>query len=106
MNRILDCLVSYFGLDDHERPSYGRYFSYHVLAGPGPTEGAGVAAITTLAVSPETERCRSCRNWHTVETGGPEAAVRAALHYLDVFHAEDHVHRAQSEIRGLEATRK
>jgi hypothetical protein len=105
MNRILDCLVSYFGLDDHEQPSYGRYFSYHVLAGPGPTEGAGVATITTLAVSDETERCRSCRNWHTVDSGGPEAAVGAALHYLDVFHGEDHVHRAQSEIRGLEATR-
>lgn len=55
MNRILDCLVSYFGLDDHERPSYDRYFSYHVLAGPGPTAGAGVATIATLAVSPETE---------------------------------------------------
>jgi hypothetical protein len=41
-----------------------------------------------------------------VETGGPEAAVRAALHYLDVFHEEDHMHRTQSEIRGLEATRK
>ncbi len=106
MNRILDCLVSYFGLDDQERPSYDRYFSYHVLAGPGPTAGAGVATIATLAVSPETERCRSCRNWHTVETGGPEAAVRAALHYLDVFHEEDHMHRTQSEIRGLEATRK
>ena len=105
MNRLLDCTVNYFGLDDHGGPSAGRYFSYHVLAGPGPTEGAGVATITTLAVSPETELCRTCRNWHPVETGGPEAAVRAALHYLDVFHAQDHVRRAQSEIRGLEAMR-
>jgi hypothetical protein len=105
MNRILDCLVSYFGLDDQERPNHDRYFSYHVVAGPGPTEGAGVATITTLAVSPETERCRSCRNWHTVETGGPEAAARAALHHLYVFHAEDHVRRAQSQIRGLDASR-
>jgi hypothetical protein len=105
MNRLLDCLVTYFGLDEHERPINGRYFSYHVLAGPGPTKGAGVATITTLAASLETDRCRSCPNWHTVETGGPEAAMKAALHYLDVFHVEDHVHRTQSEIRGLDATR-
>jgi hypothetical protein len=34
-----------------------------------------MATNTTLAVSPETERWRSCRNWHAVETGGPEAAA-------------------------------
>jgi hypothetical protein len=106
MTRLLDCLVSYFGLDEAERPGYERYFSYHVLAGPGPTQGAGVATITTVAVSPESERCRSCQHWHTVETGGPAAAMQAALHYLDAFHAEDHVLRTQSDIRGLDARRQ
>jgi hypothetical protein len=105
MNQLLDCLVSYFGLDDEERPTYRRYFCYHVIAGPGPTEGAGVATITTVAISHEADRCRYCQHWHTVEQGGPEAAMAAAIHYLDVYHAEDHLQRAQSYIRGLPPAR-
>src|SRR5262245_56788037 len=67
---MLDCLLSYFGLDENDRPGFRRYFCYHVLAGPGPTAGAGVAVILTLAVHSDTERCDSCQHFHTVESGG------------------------------------
>src|ERR1700758_1844269 len=99
MTRMLDCLVSYFGLDEDRQPGYRRYFCYHVLAGPGPTPGAGVAAITTLAVHSEAERCTSCEHFHTAETGGPEAAVAAAIRYLDAYHEQDHVRKVQSDFR-------
>jgi hypothetical protein len=101
MTRILDCLVNYFGLDEEERPAFGRYFCYHIIAGPGPTAEAGVASITTLAIYDEHERCLSCQNFHVVETGGPAAAITKAIRYLDAYHAEDRVRRVQSEIRGL-----
>jgi hypothetical protein len=102
MGRILDCLVSYFGLDEDERPGYGRYFCYHVLAGPGPTAGAGVAAIRTLAIHSETERCISCQHFHTVKVGGPAAAIAAAVRYLDAYHELDHVRKVQSDFRPLD----
>jgi hypothetical protein len=79
MTRILDCLVNYFGLDNNERAVFRRYFCYHILAGPGPTAESSVASITTLAVSDETERCTYCQTVHTAETGGPAAAIAAAI---------------------------
>ena len=102
MRRILDCLVNYFGLDEDERPTYQRYFCYHVLAGPGPTGGSGVATITVLAIYKEDERCTYCQNLHTVNTGGPEAAMAKAIRYLDSYHENGHLRRVQSEIRGLD----
>jgi hypothetical protein len=45
---MLDCLVNYFGLDENDRPGLRRYFSYHILAGPGPTSESGVAWIVDL----------------------------------------------------------
>jgi hypothetical protein len=102
MKRILDCLVSYFGLDEEDRPTYRRYFCYHIVAGPGPTVGSGVAAITTLAISNENERCTYCRNLHTVESGGPARAMAKAIRYLDSYHENGHMRRVQSEIRGLD----
>jgi hypothetical protein len=104
MKRLLDCLVSYFGLDEDEQPAYRRYFCYHIIAGPGPTAGAGVASITTVAIYSEAENCTYCQHWHTVERGGPEAALRAALRYLDLYHDGDRLRRVQSEIRGLDST--
>ena len=98
--RMLDCLVSYFGLDENNRPGYGRYFCYHVFAGPGPTPGAGVAVITTVAIHDEAPRCTSCKHFHAVEAGGPAAALAAAVRYLDAFHQHDHVHKVQSDVRG------
>jgi hypothetical protein len=102
MTRMLDCLVSYFGLDENEWPGYRRYFSYHVLAGPGPAPGAGLAFVTTLAVHDRAERCTSCEAVHPTATGGPEAALGAALRHLDAYHANDHVRKVQSEVRGLD----
>jgi hypothetical protein len=103
MKRMLDCLVNYFGLDEDERPTYRRYFSYHVVAGPGPTAGSGVAFITTLAVHDEAERCTYCPRVHTVKAGGPAAALAEAVRYLDAHHERDHLRRVQSDIRGLES---
>jgi hypothetical protein len=101
MTRMLDCLVSYFGLDEDERSGFRRYFCYHIVAGPGPTTGAGLASITTLALHDETQRCSCCQNFHTVETGGPAAAMAAAVHYLDAYHEQDHLRKVQSDIRGF-----
>jgi hypothetical protein len=99
MTRMLDCLVSYFGIDENDRPTYRRYFCYQVVAGPGPTDEAGIAVVTTLAVHDETERCTSCQKLHAVETGGPEAAIAAAVRYLDSYHERDRLRKVQSDIR-------
>jgi hypothetical protein len=98
---MLDCLVSYFGLDEEDRAEFRRYFCYHILAGPGPTAGTGVAAIRTLTVHDEAERCTSCQHFHVAETGGPAAALEVAIRYLDAYHRQDHVGKVQSAIRGL-----
>jgi hypothetical protein len=99
---MLDCLVSYFGLDEAERADVRRYFCYHIVAGPGPTTGAGAASITTLALHDETQRCTYCQNFHMVKTGGPAAAMAAAVRYLDAYHERDHLRKVQSDIRGLQ----
>lgn len=101
MAQILDCLVSYFGLDEQGEPVLGRYYCYHVLGGPGPTAEAGLATITTLAVYDERQRCTYCQAVHAVETGGPAAAVAKAVSYLDTIHQDKHVRKVQSELRGL-----
>jgi hypothetical protein len=99
--RMLDCLVSYFGLDENGRPGDRRYFCYHVLAGPGPTAGVGVAVIVTLAVYDEAKRCTYCQHFHTVEAGGPAAALAAAVRYLDAYHGPDRLRKVLSATRGL-----
>jgi len=101
MRQILDCLVSFFGLDENERTGFQRYFCYHVIAGPGPTAGAGVASIATLALHDESQRCTSCKRFHTVEAGGPAAALAAAVRYLDAYHEQGHLRKVQSDVRGL-----
>ena len=101
MAPLLDCLVSYFGLDEYGRPSDWRYFCYHVLAGPGPTPGSGAAAVVTVAVYDESKRCTYCKHFHTVEAGGPAAALAAALRYLDAYHGSDRLHKVLSATRGL-----
>ena len=100
MAQMFDCLVNYFGLDEHEQPGYRRYFCYHVIGGPGPTEEAGVATITTLAVYTEDERCTYCQTFHTVEKGGPSAAIAKAVCYLDDLHRGKHLRKVQTEVRG------
>jgi len=101
MTRILDCMVNYFGLDEDKRPGFRRYFCYHIVAGPGPTAGAGVALITTLAIHDESERCTFCQNLHAVDTGGPAAALAKAMRYLEIYHGTDRLRRVQSDIRSL-----
>jgi hypothetical protein len=101
MMQMLDCLVSYFGLDEEARSTYRRYFLYHIVAGPGATTGSGVASIATLAIYDNLERCTSCQHFHVVNTGGPAAAIARAIQYLDAYHAEDRLRKVQSEIRGL-----
>jgi hypothetical protein len=105
MTPVLDCLVNYFGLDENERPGFRRYFCYHILAGPGPTAGSGVAWITTLAVYDERQRCTYCQNVHKAETGGPAAAIAGAVRYLDSYHETHHLRKVQSAIRGLNGDR-
>jgi hypothetical protein len=98
---IVDCLVSYFGLNEQEQPEYQRFFCYHIVAGPGLTDGSGVACITTLAVYDEAQRCTYCTKVHRVESGGPAAALAVAVRYLDAYHQGGHLRRVQSRIRGL-----
>jgi hypothetical protein len=100
MARMLDCLVSYFGLDEDGLPGYRRYFCYHVVAGPGPGGGAGLALVTTLAVHEAGERCISSETIHMADTGGAAAALAAALRHLDAYHVADHLRKVQSDVRG------
>src|SRR6516225_4858023 len=101
MTPMLDCLVNYFGLDEDGRPTDWRYFCYHILAGPGPTPGSGVAAIETVAVYDESQRCAYCKYFHTVEAGGPATALDTAIRYLDAYHRSDRLWKVVSAIRGL-----
>jgi hypothetical protein len=101
MAQILDCLASYFGLDEQEEPDPRRYFCYHITGGPGPTPGSGIAVISTLALCTECERDHYCETFHLVDSGGPAAAVARAVAYLDAVHRGNHVRKVQSELRGL-----
>jgi hypothetical protein len=102
MTEIMDCLVNYFSLDSFEDGVPRRYFSYHIVAGPGPTPAAGVASIATLAVFDENERCDSCKKFHAVQEGGPGAAIDQAIRYLDAYHQEDRLRKVQTTIRRSE----
>jgi hypothetical protein len=101
MTPPLDCLVSYFGLDEEDQAEFRRHFCYHILAGAGPTSGTGVATITAVAVHDRAERCTSCQNFHLARTGGPAAAIAAAVRYLDAYHQQDHLWKVQSDVRHL-----
>ena len=98
---IVDCLANYFGFNDEGELT--RYFCYHILGGPGPTPGGGVASIVLLSVYDEAERCIGCQDLHVVETGGPTAAVAKALHYLDAYHDGDRMRKVRTALRGPEA---
>jgi hypothetical protein len=99
LRRVLDCVVNYFGSNEDDDRLPRRLFSYHVIGSPGRRPGEGIAAIVTLAVAPESERCTSCQTYHLVKTGGPEAAVAKAIRYLDAYYQGDHVRKVQSEVR-------
>ena len=99
MTEIMDCLVNYFSLDSFEDGMPRRYFSYHIVAGPGPTPAAGVASIATLAVYDKSEGCDYCQVFHAVQEGGPAAAIDKAIRYLDAYHQGDRLRKVQTTIR-------
>jgi hypothetical protein len=101
MARKLDCLVSYFGFAEDERAGMRRHFSYRIQARPGPIAGAGVAVITKLTGPEEAEGDTAAEKFHVVETGGPAAAIGAAVRYLDAYHRSDHLWKIQSDVRRL-----
>jgi hypothetical protein len=103
MSDMLDCVVNYIGLNEDEEYMPARYFSYHIIASPGPTLDGGAASITMLALYDESARCHYCQKFHVVKTGGQLAAIMAAIRYLDAYHQHDHLGRFQSEIRSLSA---
>ena len=100
---IVDCLASYFGLSDDGEPN--RYFCYHVIGGPGPTPGSGVASIVPVAIYDKGERCVGCQHFHVVQTGGPSAALAKALRYLDAYHEQDRLLKVQTPFRGAAPAR-
>ena len=100
---IVDCLANYFGFNDEGELT--RHFCYHVLGGPGPTPGGGVASIALLSLHDEAERCiGGCQELQVVETGGPAAAVAKALRFLDAYHEQDRLLKVQTALRGAAAS--
>jgi hypothetical protein len=99
MAEIMDCLVNYFSPDAGETGMPRRYFSYHVVAGPGPTPDSGVASIATLAIYEPGERCDYCTAFHAVREGGPAAAIDKAIAYLDAYHQEDRLQTVRTAVR-------
>ncbi len=102
MAEMMDCLVNYFNRDLGENGLPRRYFSYHVVAGPGPTPDSGVATVATLAVFDPGERCDTCAVFHAVREGGPAAAIARAVRYLDAYHEQDRLQKVQTVIRCTE----
>jgi hypothetical protein len=96
---MMDCMVSYFSHNGDSAGPPRRYYCYHLVAGPGPTDEAGVATITTLAVHEGDRPCDYCAKWFFAETGGPEAALARALRYLDAFHDGRRLRRVVSQVR-------
>ncbi|HEY7312874.1 MAG TPA: hypothetical protein VH643_26155 [Gemmataceae bacterium] len=100
MAEMMHCLVNYFGYssDDQGRPL--RYYSYHVVGGPGPTDGSGSASITLLAAGDPHEIYQIIQHFHVVREGGAVAAIERAVRYLDSFHAEDRLRKVRTEPLG------
>jgi hypothetical protein len=98
MAEMLDCLVNYFSRETSEEGMPRRYISYHIVAGPGPTDMGGVATITVLAANDEA-LCQSCKRFHAVRVGGPRVAIDGALRHLDAWHEGQNLRKVQTEIR-------
>jgi hypothetical protein len=103
MAEILDCLVNFFSADANVEGMPHRYLSYHVVAGPGPSPDSGVASITPLAAYDENEICNTCERVFAVKAGGPAAAIKEALLYMDAYHEGDRLRKVQSEVRRIPA---
>jgi hypothetical protein len=98
MAEMLDCLVSYFSSEASDEGMPKRYISYHIAAGPGPTDSGGVATITVLAANNQA-LCESCERFHAVKAGGPQAAIDRALRHLDAWHEGENLRKVQTKIR-------
>jgi rhodanese-related sulfurtransferase len=99
MNRIIDCVVNYFSFNEDARGVPCRYVCYHIVAGPGPTPGSGVATISPRAAHPEAQPGECFQAFHLTRTDGPRAAVARAIAYLDAVHQGEHLQRVQSDLR-------
>jgi hypothetical protein len=99
MGEMLDCFVNYFSEDSSSEGMPRRYLSYQVVAGPGPTPDGGVASITPLASYDTNEICKTCERVFAVKTGGPAAAFKEAMIYMDAFHESDRLRKVQSAVR-------
>ena len=100
MTEMMHCLVNYFGFaaDNQGRPL--RYYSYHVVGGPGPVDGSGAASITLLAAGDPHEIYPIMQHFHVAREGGAAAAIEKAVHYLDSFHEDDRLHKVRTEPLG------
>jgi hypothetical protein len=99
MAEMLDCLVSYFSEDTDDDGMPHRYLAYLVVAGPGSSPEAGIASITPLAAYDENEICKTCERVIAVKTGGPAAAIKEALVYMEAYHEGEGLRKVQSELR-------
>ena len=98
MAEMLECLVSYCSEDTNAEGLPRRYLAYHLVAGPGPTPGGGVASITPLAAYDENVICETCERVVAVKAGGPAAAMEEALVYMNAYHEGDRLLKIQSEV--------
>jgi hypothetical protein len=98
MADMLDCLLSYFSSEASEEGMPKRYISYHIVAGPGPTDTGGVATITVLAANDQA-LCESCERFHAVKVGGPRAAINRALRHLDAWHEGENLRKVLTKVR-------
>jgi hypothetical protein len=99
MAEMMDCLVNYFSLEVNDEGMPRRYYSYHVVGGPGPTANGGVATIATVAAYNEDHVCDSCQTFFAAKAGGPMEAIAKALRYLDAYHEQDRLRKVGTDIR-------
>ena len=95
---MLDCLVSYYSATAHCDGMPMQYVCYQVVSGPGPTAAGGVAVITVVGAKNARDG-NLYHHLHAVQVGGPDAALKAALKYLDAIQHKDDLARAQTEVR-------
>lgn len=99
MAELMDCMVNYFSFTTDRAGIPRQSCCYLVVAGPGPTDDAGVATITTLAAHQGDALCDACQHWFIAHRGGPEAALAQALRHLDAWHEGQRLHKVVSSLR-------
>jgi hypothetical protein len=97
---MIERVVTYYGLNEEGEPTFRRFLSYRIIAGPGPNEDSGLASIITLAHRNPTEDYLDYEKFHTVDKGGPAAAMAAAIHHLDACHDGYRLQKVESDVCG------